>query len=78
MSEMGQIEEYHSNIKDELGDNIDKLTVMMSMLAAKIITRGSLSNCKYIKVEVQIDPMVRKITKIGHIVEVGDILQIIV
>ena len=32
---MGQIEEYHSTLKDELGDKIDKLTVMMSKLAAK-------------------------------------------
>ena len=40
--------------------------------------KGSLSNCKYIKVEVRIDPMVRKVTKIGQIVEVGDILWIMV
>ena len=40
--------------------------------------KGSLSNCKYIKVEVRIDPMARKVTKIGHIVEVGDMLQTIV
>ena len=40
--------------------------------------KGSLSNHKYIKVEVKIDPMVREVTKIGQIVEVGDGSQIIV
>ena len=40
--------------------------------------KGSLSNHKYIKVEVRIDPMAREVTKIGQIVGVRDILQIIV
>ena len=40
--------------------------------------KGSLSNHKYTRVEVRIDPMAREVTKIGQIVEVGDILQIIV
>ena len=31
----GQIEECHLNTRDELGDKIDKLTVVMSKLAAK-------------------------------------------
>ena len=35
--------------------------------------KGSLSNHKYIKVEVRIDPMSREVTKLGQIVEVGDI-----
>ena len=35
MSEKGQIEECHLTARDELGDKIDKLTVVMSKLAAK-------------------------------------------
>ena len=35
---------------------------------------GSLSSPKYIKVEVGIDPMAREVTKIGQIIEVGDML----
>ena len=57
------------NTRDELGDKIDKLTVLMSKSAAKEI----LSNCKYTKAEVRIDPMAREVTKIGQIVEIGDI-----
>ena len=34
--------------------------------------KESLSKCKYTKVEVKIDPMAREVTKIGHMVEVGD------
>ena len=43
---------------------------MMNKLAAKMITKGSLSNLKYIKVEVRIDPMAREVPKIVQIVEV--------
>ena len=32
----------------------------------------SLSNCKYTKIEVRIDPMAREVTRIGQIVEVED------
>ena len=66
------------NTKDELGDKIDKLTVVMSKLAAKDSHKESLSNHKYTKGEVRIDPMAREVTRIGQIVEVGDISQIIV
>ena len=38
--------------------------------------KESLSNCKYTKVEVRIDPMAREVTKTGQIVEIGDISQI--
>ena len=34
--------------------------------------KGSFSNPKYKKVEVRIDPMAREVTKIGQIIEVGD------
>ena len=40
--------------------------------------KESLSNPKYIKVEVRIDPMAREVTKIGQIIEGGDMSQIIV
>ena len=53
------------NARDELGDKIDKLTVMMSRLASK----DSNANCKYIKAEfptlrVRIDPIIREVIKI--------------
>ena len=40
--------------------------------------KEGLSNHKYTKAEVRIDPMARELTRIGQIVEVGDILQMIV
>ena len=40
--------------------------------------KESLSNHKYTKAEIRIDPMAREVTRIGQIVEVGDSLQIIV
>ena len=40
--------------------------------------KESLSNGKYIKAEVRIDPMASEVTRIGQIVEVGNISQIIV
>ena len=35
--------------------------------------KESLSNHKYTKAEVRIDPMAREVTKTGQIVEIGDI-----
>ena len=35
--------------------------------------KESLSNHKYTKAEVRIDPMARMVTRIGQIVEIGDI-----
>ena len=40
--------------------------------------KESLSNCKYTKAKVRIDPMAREVTKIGQIVEIGNILWMIV
>ena len=40
--------------------------------------KESLSNHKYTKAEVKIDPMAREVTRIGQMVEVGDSSQIIV
>ena len=65
------------NTRDELGDKIDKLTVVMSK-QQKTVMKESLSNHKYTKAEVRIDPMAREVTKTGRIVEIGDISQIIV
>ena len=51
------------NAKDELGDKIDKLTIVMNKLAATFITtrEGHLSH-GYIRVEDRIDPMAREIS----------------
>ena len=62
------------NTRDELGEEVDKLTVVMSKLTA----REGLLNHKYTKAEVRIDPMAREVTRIGQIVEAGDILQVVV
>ena len=40
--------------------------------------KESFSNHKYTKAEVRIDPMAREVTRIGQIVDVGDISQMIV
>ena len=40
--------------------------------------KENLSNHKYTKVENRTDPMAMEVTRIGHIIEVGDMLQIIV
>ena len=40
--------------------------------------KESLSNPKYTKAEVRIDPMAREVTERGQIVEIGDISQITV
>ena len=66
------------NTKDELGDKIDKLRVMMSKLAAEDNHERKPFKPKYIKVEVRIDPMAREVTKMGQIIEVRDMLQMIV
>ena len=66
------------NTKDELGDKIDKLTVVMSKLAVKDShERKSLSH-KYIKVGDKIDLMVKEGTKPGQIMKTGDVVWIII
>ena len=59
--------------RDELGDKIDKLTVVMSKLAEKIAMKGNLSSHKYTKVGDKADPMVKEDTKAGQIMETGSI-----
>ena len=68
------------NTRDELGDKIDKLTVMMSRLAAMDSNEKDPSNSKYIKVEVRIGPIVKEVIKIeiiGQTVETEDNMEII-
>ena len=48
------------NTRDELGDKIDKLTVMMSRLVAKDTHEKRPFNPKYTRLEVSISPMVRE------------------
>ena len=50
--------------RDELGDKIDKLTVMMSRLAAKDSYKKRPFKPRYIRVEVRVDPIIRVVTTI--------------
>ena len=68
------------NIRDELGDKIDKLAAVMSRLAAKDSTRKDLSNPKYIRVEARVDHITREVIRtevIGQTVEIEDNMKII-
>ena len=68
------------NARDELGDKIDKLTVMMSRLAAKDSNEKRPFNAKYIKVEVRIGPIIKEVIRIGVVgqtVETEDSMGII-
>ena len=47
------------NTRDELGDKIDKLTIVMSKLAVIETMREGHSSHRYIRVEDRIDPMVK-------------------
>ena len=67
------------NARDDLGDKIDKLTVMMSRLAAKDRNKKDPLNPKYIKVEVRIDPIFREVIRIevaGQTVGTEDNMEI--
>ena len=68
------------NARDELGDKIHKLPVMMSRLAAKVAMRKDPSSPKYIRVEVRTGPIVREVIRIeaeGQTVETEDSMEII-
>ena len=65
------------NARDELGNKIDKLSVVMSRLAAKDSHKKGLSNHKYTKAGVRTGLMVRKVIRTGQVLEIGDNLQII-
>ena len=65
------------NTRDELGDKIDKLTVVMSRLAARVVLRKGPLYLKYIRVEVRIRLIIREIIRTGQIVGTGDRIQVI-
>ena len=68
------------NTRDELGDKIDKLTFMMSRLAARDSNEKYPPNPKYINVEVRIGPIVKGVIRIkiaGQMVEAEDNMEII-
>ena len=62
------------NTRDELGDKIDKLMVVMSRLVAKDSHEKGPSNYKYTRAEVRIGLMVREVIRTGQIVETADSL----
>ena len=63
------------NTRDELGDKIDKLTVVMSRLAAKNTHKKNPSNPSYIRVEVRIGLIIREVIRTDQIVGSGDNIQ---
>ena len=65
------------NTRDELGDKIDKLTVVMSRLAAKDSLQKGPLNPKYIRVEVRTGLIIRGVIRTGQIVGTGDNLKIV-
>ena len=73
------------DVRDELEDKIDKLTVLMSRLAAKDSNKKDPSNPKYIKIEVptprvRIGPIIKEVIRIeveGQTIETGDSMEII-
>ena len=68
------------NTRDELGDKIDKLTAVMSRLAAKDSHEKRPFNPKYIRVEVRIGLITREVSRtevIGQTVETENGMQII-
>ena len=60
------------NTRDELGDKINKLTVVMSRLAAKDSHEKSPLNPKYIRVKVSIGLIIREVIRTGQTVGTGD------
>ena len=65
------------NTRDELGDKIDKLTVVMSRLAAKDSHEKRPFKPQIYKSRVRTGLMVREVIRTGQVVEIGDNLQII-
>ena len=68
------------NARDELGDKTDKLTVVMSRLAANDSYEKGPSNPKYIRVEVRTGPVTREVIRIevvGQTVKTEDSMETI-
>ena len=63
------------NTRDELGDKIDKLTVVTSRIAAKDSHEKRPFKPKYTRVEVRIGLIIRKVIRTGQIVGTGDIYK---
>ena len=57
------------NTRDELGDKIDKLTVVKSKLAAKDSHKESPLSHKYTTVEDRAHLIVKEVNKLGQIIE---------
>ena len=66
------------NTKDELGDKIDKLTVVMSKSAVKDSHERKPFKPQIYKSKGKVDLMVKEGTKPGQIMETGDMVQIII
>ena len=60
------------NARDELGDKIDKLAVVMSRLAMKDTHEKRPLNPKYTRVEVSTGLMIREAIRADQVVEIGD------
>ena len=68
------------NTRDELGDKIDKVTTVMSRLAAKDSHKKDPLNPKYITVEARVGHIIREVIRtevIGQTVETEDSMGII-
>ena len=66
------------NTRDKLGDKIDKLTAVMSRLAAKDNHERRPFKPKYIKAEVRIDPITKEVIRIevtGQIAETEENME---
>ena len=66
------------NTRVELGDKIDKLTVIMSKLATDDSHERKPFKPQIYKSEDRTDLMVKEVTKPSQMMEIGDILQIII
>ena len=63
------------NSRDELGDNIDKLTIVMSKLVATDNHERDHSNHRYIRVEDRIDPMAKGDISLDQTIGTGALAQ---
>ena len=63
------------NTRDELGDKIEKLTVVMSRLAAKDSYEKRPFKPQIYKVEDRIDLIIREVIRTGQIVGTGTVYK---
>ena len=62
------------NTRDELGDKIDKLTVMMSKLVAKDSHERNLLNPRFTRTEDEIDLMITEHIRPDQMIETEDMM----